>query len=316
MKSVLIEVKKLSKIFEKKKGKPSQSSGVTALSEVDLTLHEGEIFGLIGPDGAGKTTFLRILAGLLAATEGSVNVLGLPLPGRAEEIRESLGYMSQKFSLYSDLSVEENLTFFADIHGIGKSELRRRSEKLYEMTRLGEFKDRPAGKLSGGMKQKLALMCTLLPRPRLLLLDEPTTGVDPISRREFWEILQSLLGEGVTILVSTPYMDEAEWCTKIGLLHAGRFLANDNPLALKQQIGVTILEGEIPDFDKDLPASLAHAPGVMDLHRLGGRVKITISTAEEARRIQESFQDRIRLEPVIPTVEDVFLKRIHGGWDG
>jgi ABC-2 type transport system ATP-binding protein len=227
------------------------------------------------------------------------------MPASSEEIRTSLGYMSQKFSLYSDLTVSENLGFFADLYGVGPAERSDRLERLYAMTRLGEFRDRPAGKLSGGMKQKLALMCTLIPRPKLLLLDEPTTGVDPISRREFWEILQSLVREGVTVLVSTPYMDEAEWCTRVGLLREGRLVADDTPVRLKERFPYTLVE--VRSSDASLLAGLGGSEGAADFHRLGERVRISFRDRESAESLSSRLGGRADVRMVAASIEDVYL---------
>ncbi|MBN1823468.1 MAG: ABC transporter ATP-binding protein [Endomicrobiales bacterium] len=205
-----------------------------AVDGVTFDVRSGEIFGIIGPDAAGKTTTLRILSGIMDQTSGRCSVLGNELPKKAEEVKKNIGYMSQKFNLYPDLTVEENIEFFSDIFLTDRKTLSKRIEPLLRMTRLSDFTKRLAGNLSGGMKQKLALICTLIHRPKLLILDEPTTGVDPVSRREFWEILHEILLEGVTVLICTPYMDEAEWCTRVALMHNGKVLAVDTPPGLKK----------------------------------------------------------------------------------
>ena len=211
-----------------------------AVANVTLSLPQEEMFALVGPDGAGKTTFLRLLCGILTPTGGSVRILGLTLPNELERIKRRIGYFSQGFSLYGDLSVDENIEFYAEIHGV--KDFRRRRDELLEFTRLVPFRRRLADRLSGGMKQKLALACTLIHRPSLLLLDEPTTGVDPVSRRDFWVILASLLTEEITVLLTTPYLDEAERCHRVGMLQAGRLLVADAPAALRTRLEGTLLE--------------------------------------------------------------------------
>ena len=204
---------------------------VDALAGLTFDVRQGEMFGLIGPDGAGKTTAIRLLCGLLHPDAGQIRVLDVD-PGRDRRaIAAGVGYLSQRFTLYGDLTVDENIAFFAEIHGVRA--YRPRRDRLLEMTRLTPFRNRRADRLSGGMKQKLALACTLVHEPRLILLDEPTTGVDPVSRREFWKLLSEALAGGITILMSTPYMDEAERCTRIALIHEGRTLAVDEPAAIR-----------------------------------------------------------------------------------
>ncbi len=195
---------------------------VRAVNELTLAIASGELFGLVGPDGAGKTTTLRLLAGLLDITEGEATILGFDLKSKAEDIKPHVGYMAQQFSLYGELSVVENLQFFAELFDVTSKDQRERTERLLSFAGLTEFRDRRAANLSGGMQKKLALACTLIHEPEILLLDEPTTGVDPVSRREFWNILTELHLQGTTIIVSTPYMDEADRCSRVGLMYAGQ----------------------------------------------------------------------------------------------
>ena len=215
--------------------------GLTAVDALSLTVAEGELFGLVGSDGAGKTTTLRMLAGVLDPSAGELGVLGRPFPEGAEGARTHIGYMSQRFGLYPDLTVAENIRFYADIFGVGKAEFRERNERLLAFSGLAPFSTRLAGRLSGGMKQKLGLCCALIHTPKLLLLDEPTNGVDPLSRRDFWRILRDLHDEGVTIVVATAYLDEAERCDRVGLLHDGRLIACGTPAELTSG-GKTSLE--------------------------------------------------------------------------
>lgn len=209
---------------------------VTAVEGLDLSIGRGEVFGLIGPDGAGKTTTLRLLAAVMLPTSGQARVLGFDTRREAERIRGGVGYMPQRFSLYGDLNVAENLAFFADVFGVRGAERRQRIERLLSFARLTEFTRRRAAALSGGMQKKLALACTLVHAPQVIFLDEPTTGVDPISRREFWDILADLHVAGVTIVVSTPYMDEAERCSRVGLMYESRLVECDTPEALRRQV--------------------------------------------------------------------------------
>jgi ABC-2 type transport system ATP-binding protein len=205
-----------------------------ALSGLTLEVHRGEMFGLIGPDGAGKTTAIRLMCGLLHADGGEVRVLGQDPTRDHRRIAERVGYLSQRFSLYGDLTIDENIGFFAEIHGVRDYQARR--NRLLDITQLTPFRGRLAERLSGGMKQKLALACTLVHQPELILLDEPTTGVDPVSRREFWKLLSEFLADGITIVMSTPYMDEAERCTRIALLSDGRVLDGGDPSQLRARM--------------------------------------------------------------------------------
>ena len=216
---------------------------IVAVDRLNLSVAEGEIFGLVGPDGAGKTTTLRMLCGLVDPTEGSAQVAGFDTARQSQQVKDQIGYMAQRFGLYLDLTVEENMTFYADLFGIVGEERRSLTERLLQMTRMEPFRTRQGGKLSGGMKQKLALMCTLLHRPRILFLDEPTNGVDPVSRRDFWAILYQLLKDGITIFMATAYLDEAERCNRVGLMHKGRLIRCDTPEALKRETGADSLEG-------------------------------------------------------------------------
>ncbi len=213
-----------------------------AVDDLNLQVHEGEMLGLIGPDGAGKTTTLRILCGLLNADAGECWLAGKNVRTELSAVRTFIGYMPQRFSLYPDLTVSENLRFFADLFQVGKAEREQRLARLLGFSRLGPFSNRRAAALSGGMKQKLALSCTLIHTPKILLLDEPTTGVDPVSRREFWDILKELLSTGVTILVTTPYMDEAAKCNRVAFIHQGKILIATEPEHIPQLYQKTLLE--------------------------------------------------------------------------
>jgi ABC-2 type transport system ATP-binding protein len=213
-----------------------------AVDHLNLTVEQGEIFGLVGPDGAGKTTTMRMLCSLVDPSEGSARVAGHDVVREPQAVKDRIGYMAQRFGLYLDLSVQENMNFYADLFGIIGSERAALTAQLLHMTRMEPFRERQAGRLSGGMKQKLALMCTLLHRPQILFLDEPTNGVDPVSRRDFWTILYQLLKEGITILMTTAYLDEAERCNRVGLMYRGKLIRCDAPEALKRDAGAANLE--------------------------------------------------------------------------
>jgi ABC-2 type transport system ATP-binding protein len=230
VRNAVIETRGLSRSF----------GSLRAVQGVDLTVEEGEMFGLVGPDGAGKTTLIRMLCGILAPSAGEAKVLGHDVVKEADRIKKDIGYLSQRFSLYGDLTVDENIEFFAEINGVFK--YRDRREELLEFTRLTPFRDRLADRLSGGMKQKLALACTLVHTPKIILLDEPTTGVDPVSRRDFWQILQNLLHEGITIFMSTPYLDEAERCSRVAMMNAAAIMRVDSPRQLKASMHRDVVE--------------------------------------------------------------------------
>lgn len=297
---MIVETKGLTKKFKE----------TVAVNGLDLSIGEGEVYGIIGPDGAGKTTTLRLLTGLLSPTAGSARVLGFDLPSGSEGLKEHIGYMPQKFSLYTDLTVEENMRFFADIYQISKEELSRRLEPLLKMTRLEPFRDRLAANLSGGMKQKLALMCTLIHRPKLLILDEPTTGVDPVSRREFWEILQSILLEGVSIIVSTPYMDEAEWCTEIGFMFNGKLLASGTPKQLKETVKGSVLEAIPREKGEDIAMAVKSLRGVVESQPFGERYHILMKDRESSISAMGALSPIAQVREIPVSVEDVFVSSI------
>ena len=213
---------------------------VKAVIDISFNVGQGEMFGLVGPDGSGKTTTIRTLCGLIEPDNGNIEVLGFDLKKKKKEIQNQVGYLSQKFSLYGDLTVDENIEFFADIHNVTSYEQRR--NELLEFTRLTPFRKRLADNLSGGMKQKLALACSLIHKPKILFLDEPTTGVDPVSRRDFWKILSNLINEGITIFMSTPYLDEAERCNRVALMDQGKIISLDKPEKIKNSIDMEVLE--------------------------------------------------------------------------
>jgi ABC-2 type transport system ATP-binding protein len=285
-----------------------------ALAELTLDVREGEMFGLIGPDGAGKTTAIRLMCGLLHADAGELKVLGLDPVRSHRQITERVGYLSQRFSLYGDLTIDENIGFFAEVHGV--RDYHRRRDQLLEMTQLTPFRGRLADRLSGGMKQKLALACTLVHEPSLILLDEPTTGVDPISRREFWKLLSEFLAHGITILMSTPYLDEAERCARVALLHQGRVLAMDEPARLRTLITGRMLEVIAPG--RQAADVLRKLPGVVDAQVFGERVHVTLGNGGDSAETE--FRAALASTPlahapvraVPPSLEDVFIARLSG----
>jgi ABC-2 type transport system ATP-binding protein len=286
---------------------------VDALSALTLDVARGEMFGLIGPDGAGKTTSIRLMCGLLHPDAGEVRVLGLDPAVDHRRLTERVGYLSQRFSLYGDLSIDENIAFFAEIHGVRDYAARR--DQLLDMTQLTRFRGRLADRLSGGMKQKLALACTLVHRPELILLDEPTTGVDPISRREFWKLLSEFLAQGITIVMSTPYLDEAERCHRVALLNDGRALAADEPARLRAGLGVRMLEVIVPGV-RDAAAMARALPGVAAAQVFGERLHITVAGTADAdvQRARDALRGTpLRDAPireVTPSLEDVFIARL------
>jgi ABC-2 type transport system ATP-binding protein len=285
-----------------------------ALADLTLDVREGEMFGLIGPDGAGKTTAIRLMCGLLHADGGELKVLGLDPVKSHRQITERVGYLSQRFSLYGDLTIDENIAFFAEVHGV--RDFHRRRDQLLEMTQLTPFRARLADRLSGGMKQKLALACTLVHEPSLILLDEPTTGVDPISRREFWKLLSEFLAHGITILMSTPYLDEAERCSRVALLHEGRVLAMDEPARLRTLITGRMLEVIAPG--RAAADILRRLPGVVDAQVFGERVHVTLGNGGDSAETEfrtalaPTRWARAPVRAVPPSLEDVFIARLSG----
>lgn len=283
-----------------------------AVDGVDLEITQGEVFGLIGPDGAGKTTLMRLLTGVMTPDAGSVRIFGVDAIAEKEKAGALLGYMSQRFSLYEDLTVMENLRFFADIKYIGRSDFLKRSGMLLQFTHLGQFTRRLAGLLSGGMKQKLGLACTLIHQPELLILDEPTTGVDPVSRREFWQILDTFIHQGMTILVSTPYMDEADRCTKIALMNNGRILTMGTPGRIRSLMQGVMLEVIVKN--PFLARQVLSGHGTYgNIHILGDRIHISAdredpATAADVGSLLKSNDIAVGgMRFIPPALEDVFV---------
>jgi len=294
--------------------------GVLAVDRLSFDVSPGEIFGLVGPDGAGKTTTLRMLAGVLAPDSGSALVAGIDIIRSPEGARHAISYMPQRFGLYDDLTVYENIRFYGDIFGIRPVQREQRAQRLLAAAGLGEFRARLAGKLSGGTKQKLGLVCALIHTPKVILLDEPTNGVDPVSRREFWAILYSLLAEGVAILTSTAYLDEAERCHRVALLHQGRLLFCDTPAALKQNLPGAVISIVSAD-PRQVRETLEKAEGISSLVLVGSGVHLVVDDA--ARRIPE-LRARLEgsgasfevIEQITPTIEDLFVAAVQGGIAG
>ncbi|MEW6440892.1 MAG: ABC transporter ATP-binding protein [bacterium] len=293
---------------------------VRAVDRLTFSVHEGEIFGLVGPDGAGKTTVMRLLTAILEPTAGEAWVAGRSIVSEGESIKEEIGYMSQRFGLYADLTVAENIHFYADIYGVPRKGRQEKIDRLLAFSNLTPFKKRLAGNLSGGMKQKLGLACALIHTPRVLLLDEPTNGVDPVSRRDFWRILYQLLREKVTIFVSTAYLDEAERCNRLGLLHNGRLLALGTPDEVKTLMRGTILEvrsSRPRQASSVLRRQLAGAAVTL----FGDRVHVVTGepdrAASEAQRVLEAEGlDFLGARAVEPALEDVFVSVLAGDREG
>jgi ABC-2 type transport system ATP-binding protein len=284
-----------------------------AVDGLSLTVAGGEMFGLIGPDGAGKTTAIRTICGLLRADSGTVRVFDQDPVRDHRRVTDSVGYLSQRFSLYGDLSVDENLAFFAEIHDV--RDYGRRRDRLLDLTHLAPFRDRLASRLSGGMKQKLALACTLIHEPALILLDEPTTGVDPVSRREFWKLLSEFLAQGITIVMSTPYLDEAERCSRVALLHQGRLLALDTPRALAATLSGALYEVIVRDH-RSAADVLAGMDGITGVQMFGERAHVRLERTDD--RTSEWLTARLRhagltvesVRPIPMSLEDVFIARL------
>jgi drug efflux transport system ATP-binding protein len=299
----------------------SKRYGATrALDAVSFEIARGEMFGVIGPDGAGKTTAIRLACGLLRADAGQILVQGRDPVREHRAITHQIGYLSQRFSLYGDLTIDENIAFFAEIHSVRRYQAAR--DRLLAMTQLTPFRGRRADRLSGGMKQKLALACTLVHEPDVLLLDEPTTGVDPVSRREFWKLLSEFLTGGLTIVMTTPYLDEAERCARVALLHEGRLLAIDRPSALQATLSGRLVE-VIVDAGRPPLDILSAVEGVEDVQAFGDRAHVRLaggSQMQGAARITEVLRARgitvLSARPVAATLEDVFIGLITARTDG
>jgi len=284
-----------------------------AVRDLDLTVGRGEIFGLVGPDGAGKTTTMRLLTGILAASSGHAAVAGFPIDGAEEEIKKRISYMSQRFGLYGDLTVEENLRFYADLYEVPRRDRQVLEDRLLGFSNLTPFRKRQARNLSGGMKQKLGLACALIHKPEILFLDEPTNGVDPVSRRDFWRILYTMLKEGVTIFLSTAYLDEAERCTRVGLMHRGRLIQCDTPQKLKEGIPGLLLE-LITDRPREAREALTLQLGAGRVSLFGGKLHLYAADESEAERARDVLRRAgialLSEKRIVPTLEDVFIRQV------
>jgi ABC-2 type transport system ATP-binding protein len=291
--------------------------GVRAVEALSFDVRAGEIFGLVGPDGAGKTTTLRMLAGIMPPDAGTALVGGFDVVRDPEGAKHTLSYMPQRFGLYEDLTVDENIRFYADLFGVKRAEREARSLELLRAAGMDEFRKRLAGKLSGGMKQKLGLVCALIHRPKVILLDEPTTGVDPVSRRDFWRILYELVAEGVAILTSTAYLDEAERCHRVALMHQGKLLFCDTPANLKAGLRKGVLSVTSPE-PRSVRSQLERAEGISSLVLTGDGLHVVVDSA--ARRIPEFeallTQAHVPFDPiqqVAPSIEDLFVDAVSSG---
>lgn len=287
---------------------------LTAVDRLSFEVKRGDLFGLVGPDGAGKTTTLRMLAGVLRPTEGDAILDGISVVKDPEGVKHKLAYMSQRFGLYTDLTVLENLSFYADLYRVPRAERAARIERLFHFSNLEPFKDRLAGKLSGGMKQKLGLSCALIHQPEILLLDEPTFGVDPVSRRDLWLIVHEMVAEGVTAVVSTAYMDEAERFDRLALLNRGRLLALDTPEALQKEMDEEIVEVQM-DRARDARNRLAALPAVRRAAVFGDRLHLSVDSSETAipqvtAALREAGLEVRSVRAIVPSLEDVFIGKI------
>jgi ABC-2 type transport system ATP-binding protein len=285
-----------------------------AVDHLSLDVARGELFGLVGPDGAGKTTTLRMLAGILRPTSGTAILAGRDVASEPEEVKHAIAYMAQRFGLYADLTVQENLDFYADLYRVPRAERPARLERLFEFSNLGGFRDRLAGKLSGGMKQKLALSCCLIHQPEILLLDEPTFGVDPVSRRDLWLIIHEMTAQRVTVLVSTAYMDEAERFDRLALLDQGRLLALDTPHALQSGLQGEVLSIRL-ERAREARGILEAEPAVRRAVLFGDAFHLTVADAAEARPAIERALRAAGFVPLsivveAPSMEDLFIEKV------
>ena len=291
-----------------------QFGALTSVNNLNLEIQKGEIFGIVGPDGAGKTTTIRMFSGILRPTAGEAWILGHPISREAESLKEKIGYMAQRFALYGDLTVMENINFYADLYDVPQRERPPRINRLLTFSNLAPFQKRLAQNLSGGMKQKLGLACALVHTPQVLFLDEPTNGVDPVSRRDFWRILYDLLKEGVTIFISTAYLDEAEHCHRIGLMHQGNLLSVGTPDEIK-----SLMKGDLWEVHclQRMKAReiLRNLPGIRSVGIFGDRIHAVLEGGEKTRqqmedRLRESGMELFSMKKIPPSVEDVFIATV------
>ncbi len=286
----------------------------TAVDRVSFEVREGEIFGFLGPNGAGKTTTIKMLAGLLVPTEGRGTVAGFDITRERQDIKRNIGYMSQLFSLYADLTVQENINFFARLYGVSRERRAERGEWVLEMAGLSDHRRRLTGQLPLGWKQRLALGCAVLHEPPILFLDEPTSGVDPISRRNFWDLIYQMAEQGTTVFVTTHYMEEAEYCHRLALMNRGRLIALDTPLNLQRGMKEPIMEVAVDDSPKAVEA-LQGAPGVLEAAMFGRALHVAVEDVTEA---EDTIRDRLTergisvqsVDEITPSLEDVFVARV------
>lgn len=288
---------------------------LTAVDRLSFSVRRGELFGLLGPDGAGKTTTLRMLSGVLRPSAGDAFLDGVSVVREAERVKHGLAYMSQRFGLYADLTVLENIEFYADLYRVPRAERAARFERLFRFSNLGPFKDRLAGRLSGGMKQKLGLSCALVHEPEVLLLDEPTFGVDPVSRRELWLIVHEMVGKGTTAIVSTAYMDEAERFDRVALVHEGRLLALDTPEALQRGIAGKVLEVRVGERVREARRAALAVPGVRTATAFGDRLHLAVNapgpdTSAIDAALRAAGAPAEGISQVAASMEDVFIDQI------
>lgn len=302
--TLVIETENLTRTFK----------NVVAVNGLDLQIQQGEIFGLVGPDGSGKTTTIRLLTAIMDPTEGWARVAGFDTVRQPEPIKQRIGYMAQRFNLYGDLSVWENLNFFADVFEMAGQERQERIERLLNFARLNEFRDRRAAHLSGGMQKKLALACTLIHTPQIIYLDEPTTGVDPVSRREFWDILTELHLQGITLVLSTPYMDEAERCSRVGLMYEGQLIVCDSPENVKK-----MMRGDLialwPSDMRQAQVLLAGLDGVLEVQTYGDQLRLFVDDEVQTRaRIKTTLSaaqiDILEMRSTRPRMEEAFISLV------
>jgi ABC-2 type transport system ATP-binding protein len=284
-----------------------------AVNGLNLEVKKGELFGLVGPDGAGKTTIMRLLTAIMKPTSGEAWVEGHSILSEGEDIKEKIGYMSQRFGLYEDLTVIENIHFYADLYGVPVRERPERIKRLLSFSNLNPFTQRLAGNLSGGMKQKLGLACALVHTPEILFLDEPTCGVDPVSRRDFWRILYDLLKEQITIFVSTAYLDEAERCSRIALIHRGNILMIDEPVRIRKSLDMPMIEIASPNA-RAAKGIVVAIHGVISVNMYGDRLHIGMTTREVGTKVLEALQTHgVEIEgerEIVPSLEDVFIAKL------